>query len=194
MRLLRPGARNFLRFISGVALVAATASAAEPPLPAGIRIPVVLTKSIGTKFAVGTPVEAETTSQVKLPASLGVIPKGTRVTGHISLSAPFDKGQSRISLLMERIEAKGAPLFMRAFIVGKVRARNSKLGTGPGAIYGIQIGGVPTHVPAIQQIPIDNSCKLVLSDDPEIGSEVISKERDVAMDIGTTFDVLTVEN
>lgn len=167
-------------------------------MPAGIRIPVMLTKSIGTKLALGAPVEAETTSQVKLPASLGVIPKGTRITGHISLAMPYDKKESRLALVLERVETKSAAFRIRAFIVGKLRARNSVLGRGPGAAY--LEGTFPRtdntvgHVPVTQQIPVDQSCKLVQSDNPEIGSEVVSRDRDVAMDIGTTFDVLTVED
>jgi hypothetical protein len=186
--------------ISAAALLAISLTAAEQSLPAGIRIPVILTKSISANLAVGAPVEAETTAEVKLPGSLGMIPKGARITGHVSLAAPYNKKESRLAVVLERVEGKGGTILMRGFIVGKLKARNSALGKGPGAIYGAQVVGPGSSisglgtVSAVEQIPIDRNCKLIQSDNPDIGSEVVSREGDVAMEIGSTFDVLTVEN
>jgi hypothetical protein len=168
--------------------------AAEQPLPAGVRIPVMLTKSISPKLAVGAPVEGEITSQVKLPGSLGVIPKGAKITGRISLAVPYNKKQSRLAVVLENIATNSQTFSMRAFIVGKLRARNSELGAGPSAIYRVRDTPPEGHIPVTQQIPIDATCQLVQSEDPQIGSEVVSKVRNVAMDVGTTFEVLTVEN
>ncbi len=142
--------------------------------------------------------QGETAAQVKLPGSLGVIPKGARITGRISLAVPYDEKESRFSLVLDRIEVKSDVFAMRAFIVGKLRARNSELGRGPAAIYREgtfqRTDNTIGQVPAVQQILIDNSCKLVQSENPDIGSEVVSQKWNVALEIGSTFDVLTVEN
>lgn len=198
MKLLPLAARWRLACSAAITLFAILGSAGERQLPAGVRIPVVLTKSVGAKLLVGAPVQGETSAQVTLPGSLGAIPRGARITGRVSLALPYDKKESRFSIVLERIETTSDPLVMRAFIVGRLRARNSRLGKGPGRIYGVEVvrpgQGMQGHIPAIQQIPIDSSCKLVKSESPDIGSEVVSKEGDVEMDIGSTFDVMTVED
>lgn len=192
--------RSGLGMVGAVTLFAISSSAADQPLPAGIRIPVVLTKSVSAKLPVGAPVEGETSAQIKLPGSLGIIPKGTKVTGRVSLAMPYDKKESRLSVVLDRVEAKSGTISMRAFVVGRIKPRNSALGKGPGAIYGAQViapgsatAGLGT-ISAVEQIPIDRSCRLVQSNDPDVGSEIVSTERDVAMEIGSSFDVLTVEN
>ena len=107
-----------------------------------------------------------------------MIPKKARLTGRVIKAVPWtdEKGESVLSLVVERAEWKSGSLELKAFIVDRVQVLRNEWTHRWSSAH-----------PHMYLPSVDKSAVLRPVDDPEIVSEVVSDKHNLRMDPETKF-------
>lgn len=203
--------RHLLLFLSLAALSFAQTATQSPPsqsqqrlIPDGTHISVELNTTLNSKKAkVGDPVKLQVTEDTRSADGTVLIPAGAKLFGKVSLAVPYSKGsgESRLSIVVERAEWKKGSATLNGFIAGRIvpppySLRNLVdqyvwVEVPPGTTYpgptSIPPRGTVSTAESRGQRPHPAESQLRMADDPKIGSELVSKKKDVELESGTTF-------
>jgi len=139
------------------ALVLSFAGAAAQEIPAGTVLPVMLSSTLdASRDKPGRPITGKIMQAVPLPDG-SVIPKGSRIIGHVVAASPAGAGSvSRLAIRFDRIVADGRPIPIAAHLralASMTQVFEAKMPTNAWDDYGtsssdwntVQVGGAGVY-------------------------------------------------
>ena len=167
----------------------------EVEVPDGVRIHVVLKTDLDSNSSrAGDPVVLEAIEDARDEKRVVLIPKKATLKGRVSEVVQWtkDRKESRLSIIVESAEWKDGHAPLRAFISGQLQIGGAQTSLEIRKVADIPLSGpAPTivNLPPPSPSPSKPAVQLRVAADPQIGSELVSNEKSIALPAGTSFVV-----
>ena len=145
------------------------------------------------KAKVGDEVRLEVVDDVKVADGAVLIPKKSKLTGKVTAAQPFDKksGQPAVlAILVTSAETPSGPVAMNAIVAGNFEPARRLGGAGaPNEDYpSTNAGGMRVQSGGYSMALLD----VELQPDPQLGSALRAKSKNIVLETGTKMDLLNV--